>query len=114
MGDGFNRAFVPWLYDRLATGRKLDAAAASYSITLLLGLAGLAYAVLVFWTFPLLVGPQYQGMRGIAMILIGGGVLQAASNNVAAAVSAAATRRHVFVVCMGDSWDAGAVIREWR
>jgi O-antigen/teichoic acid export membrane protein len=78
MGDGFNRAFVPWLYDRLATGRKLDAAAASYSITLLLGLAGLAYAVLVFWTFPLLVGPQYQGMRGIAMILIGGGVLQAA------------------------------------
>lgn len=78
VGDGFNRAFVPWLYQRLAAGRKLEAAAASYSITLLLGLAGLAYAGLVFWIFPLIVGIQYKEMREIAIILIAGGVLQAA------------------------------------
>ncbi len=77
-GSSFNRAFVPWLFRKLAGNENIVAVTVSYAAILMLLLSGLLYALVVNFALPLILGEQYHQARPVALILIVGTSFQAA------------------------------------
>ncbi len=77
LGDSFNRAFVPWLYERLAAKHRHQAVLATYLAIVSFAIIGVLYASTLIWVLPLIVGSQYEDMRWITFILVIGGIFQA-------------------------------------
>ena len=78
LGSSFNRAYVPWLFARLARRENAEAVLVSYSAIAGLMLAGVAYAVLLHYLGPHVLGPRYQQAERVALILVVGTTFQAA------------------------------------
>lgn len=78
LGTSFNRAFVPWLFERLSRGENIKAVTASYIAIGGLLLIGLLYGLIVYYGLSFVVGQRYQAARTIAPILIIGTSFQAA------------------------------------
>lgn len=77
LGDCFNRAFLPWLFSKLAAGKKIEAILASYVTIVGFFFVGLGYLAVATWGMPMIVGEKYSAMRHVTAILILGGIMQA-------------------------------------
>lgn len=77
-GSSFNRAFVPWLYAKLAKKENHLAVVVSYIAIGGLLLSGMLYAVFVRVGLSYFVGEKYLHAQSIAIILIVGTSFQAA------------------------------------
>jgi len=78
LGSSFNRAFVPWLFSKLANNENALAVTASYIAIFGLLLSGVFYSLFVHFALSLIVGEQYHQAKGLALILIIGTSFQAA------------------------------------
>lgn len=78
LGSGFNRAFVPWLFARLAGGENARAVAMSYGAVVGFLVAGMLYGLFVNFGLSLIVGDRYYQSKLLALVLIVGTTFQAA------------------------------------
>ncbi len=78
MGSSFNRAFVPWLFDKLSRNENAVGVLVSYLAIFGFLLVGVLYGGIVYFGLPHIVGEQYRQTMPIAMILIIGTTFQAA------------------------------------
>jgi O-antigen/teichoic acid export membrane protein len=77
VGTSFNRAFTPWLYEKLAAKQDASAVAASYLSMIVFVFSGFFYALILYFATPFLLGEKYQALRNIEPLLVFGGVFQA-------------------------------------
>ena len=78
MGSSFNRAFVPWLFDKLSRNENAVGVLVSYCAILAFLLIGSLYGAVVYFGLPHVVGRQYRQTLPIALLLIIGTTFQAA------------------------------------
>jgi O-antigen/teichoic acid export membrane protein len=77
LGSSFNRAFVPWLFKKLADKENVLAVTISYLAIGGFFLAGVFYSLFVYFGLPLIIGERFQQAKPIALILILGTSFQA-------------------------------------
>ncbi len=78
LGSSFNRAFVPWLFDKLSNNENTLAVLVSYLAIFGFLFCGLLYGSLIYFGLSHIVGEQYRETKSIALILIVGTTFQAA------------------------------------
>lgn len=76
IGDSFNRAFRPWLYAKLTDKKDADAVVGSYLAMIGIITCGMVYILILLIFFPIVIGVQYQGARGVVQVLILGNIFQ--------------------------------------
>lgn len=76
LGDSYNRAFRPWLYEKLSEGEELVGVVISYISMFVFILIGLVYSAIIYLIYPIVVGDQYADGQQISVILIFANTLQ--------------------------------------
>ena len=74
LGTSFNRAFTPWLYEKLSNKQNDSAVAASYLSMAFFMIIGALYIVSLYFLTPFFLGEKYQALKYIEPFLILGNV----------------------------------------
>ena len=76
LGDSYNRAFRPWLYEKLSRGEELVGVVISYASMVAFILIGLSYSVIIYFIYPTIVGEQFEDGLYLSIVLILANTLQ--------------------------------------
>ena len=77
LADSYNRAFKPWLFEKLSQGEDEIAVVVSYISMALFLVVGVVYSLVIYFIYPMLIGTQYAAGQYIAVILILANTFQA-------------------------------------
>ena len=77
IGDAFNRAFKPWLFNKISKSEDLISVLVSYISIFGLILMGFIYYIFVYAIYPVFVGEDFQSGRDFVAYIIFGNVFQA-------------------------------------